>query len=69
MTAWDEPRLTGFSEALAAMPVPEETERTFGKGKSNEGEAVPAETERKFAVKIDKTSGKITLDKELLKGD
>ena len=69
LTAWDEPRLTGFSEALAAMPVPEETERTFGKGKSNEGEAVPAETERKFAVKIDKQSGKITLDKELLKGD
>ena len=29
LSAWDEPRLTGFSEALAAMPVPEETERQF----------------------------------------
>tara|TARA_R110000824_G_scaffold72065_1_gene184129 strand:- start:959 stop:2215 length:1257 start_codon:yes stop_codon:yes gene_type:complete len=69
LTAWDEPRLTGFSEALAAIPVPEATERTFGKGKSNEGEAVPAETERTFAVKMDKTTGRITLNKELLKGD
>ena len=69
LTAWDEPRLTGFSEALAAIPVPEATERTFGKGKSNEGEAVPAETERKFAVKMDKDTGRITLNKELLQGD
>ena len=69
LTAWDEPRLTGFSDALAAMPVPEaETERTFGKGKSNEGEAVPAETERQFAVKMD-DNGRITLDKELLRGN
>ena len=48
------------------MPVPEETERTFGKGKANEGEAVPAETEREFAVKMDNT-GKITLNREVLK--
>jgi len=66
LKAWEETRLTGFSEALAAMPVPEETERTFGKGKANEGEAVPAETERQFAVKMDNT-GKITLDREVLK--
>jgi hypothetical protein len=69
LSAWDEPRLTGFSEALAAIPVPEATERTFGKGKSNEGEAVPAETERTFAVKMDKNTGRITLNKELLQGD
>lgn len=69
LSAWDEPRLTGFSEALAAIPVPEATERTFGKGKSNEGEAVPAETERTFAVKMDKDTGRITLNKELLQGD
>ena len=48
------------------MPVPEETERTFGKGKANEGEAVPAETERQFAVKMDE-SGMIKLNRELLK--
>ena len=67
-TAWDEPRLTGFSEALAALPVPEETERTFGKGKSNEGLAVPEETERQFAVKMEK-DGTIRLNKELLRGN
>ena len=66
LNAWDESRLTGFSEALAAMPVPEDTERTFGKGKANEGEAVPAETERQFAVKMDNT-GKITLNRDVLK--
>ena len=68
LIAWDVPRLTGFSEALAALPVPEETERTFGKGKSTEGEAVPAESERKFAVRMDKT-GRIKIDPEVLRGN
>ena len=68
LSAWDEPRLTGFSDALSAMPVPEETERQFGKGKSNEGEAVPQETERKFAVEM-KENGLIKLNKELLRGN
>jgi len=46
-------KLTGFSEALAAMPVPElETERSFGKGKATDKEAEP-ETERKFGIKVD----------------
>jgi len=69
LTAWDEPRLTGFSEALAALPVPEDTERTFGKGKSNEGEAVPADTERKFAVKMDEKTGRIKINPEVLRGN
>ena len=70
LSAWDEPRLTGFSEALAAMPVPEETERTFGKGKSNEGEELsPTETERQFAVKIDEKTGRIKLNPEVLRGN
>ena len=70
LTAWEEPRLTGFSEALAAMPVPEETERTFGKGKSNEGEKLaPTETERQFAVKIDKKTGRIKINPEVLRGN
>jgi hypothetical protein len=69
LTAWEEPRLTGFSEALAALPVPEETERTFGKGKSTEGEAVPAESERVFAVKMDKKTGRIKLNPEVLRGN
>ena len=69
LTAWDVPRLTGFSEALAALPVPEETERTFGKGKSTEGEAVPAESERKFAVKMDEKTGRIKINPEVLRGN
>jgi len=70
LTAWDEPRLTGFSEALAAMPVPEETERTFRKGKSNEGEELsPTETERQFAVKMDEKTGRFKLNPEVLRGN
>ncbi len=67
LSAWDELKLTGFSEALAAMPEPaSEEQRTFGKGKSNEGDAVP-ETEREFAVKIE--NGLVKLDPSKLKGD
>ena len=65
LTAWDEMKLTGFSEALAAMPEPVEVERTFGKGKASEGEAV-TETEREFAVTKDET-GHIRLDVDMLK--
>ena len=66
LSAWDEMKLTGFSEALAAMPEPVEQERTFGKGKSNEGEAMP-ETEREFAVKME--NGRIKLNPAVLRGD
>ena len=70
LSAWDEPRLTGFSDALNAIPVPEaDTERQFGKGKSNDGEAPAAEeTERQFSVEI-KKDGRIKLNKELLRGN
>ncbi len=65
LTAWDEMKLTGFSEALEIVPEPQaDVERSFGKGKANEGEAIP-ETERKFAVKM--VNGRITLDKNVLK--
>ena len=68
LSAWDEPRLTGFSDALEAMPVPEATERQFGKGKSNDDEApVVEEKERQFAVEM--KDGKIRLNKELLRGN
>ena len=68
LSAWDEPRLTGFSDALEAMPVPEATERQFGKGKSNDDEApVVEEKERAFAVEM--KDGKIRLNKELLRGN
>lgn len=56
LNAWDEIKLEGFSIAMDSMPVPEETERTFGKGKSVEAEAKPEEaeapeTKRMFAMK------------------
>tara|TARA_R100001244_G_scaffold87298_2_gene66814 strand:+ start:517 stop:1776 length:1260 start_codon:yes stop_codon:yes gene_type:complete len=64
LSAWDEMKLTGFSEALAVMPQPQEIERSFGKGKAPEGAPI-AEQERKFAVKM--VNGKISLNRELLK--
>ena len=55
LNAWDEIKLEGFSIAMDSMPIPEETERTFGKGKSVEAEAKPVEeapeTKRMFAMK------------------
>ena len=56
LNAWDEIKLEGFSIAMEQIPVPEETERTFGKGKSVEAEAKPEEveapeTKRMFAMK------------------
>ncbi len=56
LNAWDEIKLEGFSIAMDSMPIPEETERTFGKGKSVEAEAKPEEvetpeTKRLFAMK------------------
>ena len=55
LNAWDEIKLEGFSIAMDSMPIPEETERTFGKGKSVEAEAKPIEeapeTKRMFAMK------------------
>ena len=68
LSAWDDMKLTGFSEALAAMPEPQvDSERTFGKGKASEGEAVPEATERKFGVKM--VNGRIVLNKEVLTGE
>jgi hypothetical protein len=70
LSAWDEPRLTGFSDALAQMPVPEaDTERQFGKGKAADAEETPVEEkERQFAVEMAK-DGRIKLNKELLRGN
>ena len=67
LTAWDEPRLTGFSEALAAMPEPtQEVERSFGKGKSADEGEVP-ESERKFGMKL--VDGNIRIDPEYYRGE
>ena len=67
LSAWDESRLTGFSEALAAMPEPSnDVERSFGKGKAaDEGEE--PETKREFGMKV--VDGKFKLNKEFYRGN
>ena len=67
LSAWDEMKLTGFSEALAAMPAPQEVERQFGKGKANDGEALPV-TERASSVSVDNT-GQFRIDQSKLRGN
>jgi len=68
LSAWDESRLTGFSDALAAMPEPSnDVERSFGKGKSSDEGEVP-ETKREFGMKV--VDGKIKLNRDYyLKGE
>ena len=71
LSAWDEIKLEGFSIAMEGMSVPEETERTFGKGKAHDTEEKPVEAEsdethRMFAMK----DGKIVFNGlEEKKGD
>ena len=68
LSAWDESRLTGFSEALAAMPEPtQDVERSFGKGKSADEGELPKETERQFGMKV--VDGKIKLNKDYYRGE
>ena len=45
LKAWDAVKLEGFSIAMESIPVPEEAERTFGKGKAHEDTEQPVETE------------------------
>tara|TARA_R110000824_G_scaffold100285_1_gene238493 strand:- start:1636 stop:2916 length:1281 start_codon:yes stop_codon:yes gene_type:complete len=64
LVAWEENKLVGFSEAIGSIPVPEDTERSFGKGVAHEDSEAPvnaeAEIERMFALN---KGGKITLNK------
>jgi len=66
LSAWDEMKLTGFSEALAAMPAPVETERQFGKGISPDGEATP-EQERVSSVTM--SNGRFKIDTSKFRGN
>ena len=53
LSSWDETKLEGFSIAMESMPIPEEAERTFGKGKAHDAEESPVEAEetpRMFAM-------------------
>ena len=59
LLAWDDVKLEGFSIAMESMSVPEEAERTFGKGKAHDVEESPVEaeeSERMFAMKDGKIS-------------
>tara|TARA_A100000172_G_scaffold77915_2_gene62855 strand:+ start:10 stop:1239 length:1230 start_codon:yes stop_codon:yes gene_type:complete len=59
LNAWDDVKLEGFSIAMESMPVPEDSERTFGKGKAHDVEESPVEaeeSERMFAMKNGKIS-------------
>ena len=55
LSAWDDIKLEGFSIAMDGVAVPEEVERTFGKGKARDAEDTPVEentdeTHRIFAM-------------------
>ena len=67
LSAWEETKLDGFASALDNIPMPEDSERTFGKGKAHDGEEKPIEAEKEttrlFAMSED---GKIALNKEAL---
>ena len=68
LSAWDEMKLTGFSEALAAIPAPVDTERQFGKGISPDGEASPEpSSERVSSVKIE--NGRFKIDPSKFRGN
>ena len=68
LSAWDESRLTGFSDALAAMPEPSnDVERSFGKGKAADEGEVPEPTERKFGMKM--VDGKLRIDQDYYRGN
>ena len=68
LSAWEETKLDGFASALDSVPEPEDSERTFGKGKAHDVEDKPVEAEqevtRLFAMNDD---GRIALNKEALR--
>ena len=70
LSAWEETKLDGFASALDNVPEPEDSERTFGKGKAHDVEDKPVEAEKEttrlFAMSED---GKIALNKEALRGN
>ena len=70
LSAWEETKLDGFASALDVIPEPEDSERTFGKGKAHDVEDKPVEAEqevtRLFAMNDD---GRIALNKEALRGN
>jgi len=66
LSAWEETKLDGFASALDVIPEPEDSERTFGKGKAHDGEEKPIEAEKEVARLFAMKDGKIALNKEAL---
>jgi hypothetical protein len=65
LSAWDESRLTGFNDALAAMPEPNmDVERTFGKGKVASEDVAPV-SESPVGMKVE--NGSIRLNRAIYK--
>jgi hypothetical protein len=64
---WDETKLVGFSEALENVPVPSETEKSFGKGiaADSEEKAVEEEEEVERLFGVSK-NGHIRLNRKAL---
>ena len=69
LSAWEETKLDGFATALEAVPEPEASERTFGKGKARDTEDTPVEGDEEVTRLFAMKDGKIALNKEALKGD
>ena len=60
LSAWDDVKLEGFSIAMESMPIPEEAERTFGKGKAHDVEENPVEAEENVERMFANVNGKIS---------
>ena len=69
LSAWEETKLDGFATALEAIPEPEATERTFGKGKAHDDEESPVEAEETARMFAMSDSGRIALNTEALRGN
>jgi len=66
LSAWEETKLDGFASALDNVPMPEDSERTFGKGKAHDVEDKPVEAEQEVTRLFAMKDGKIALNKEAL---
>ena len=69
LSAWEETKLDGFAAALDAIPEPEATERTFGKGKAHDDEESPVEAEETTRLFGLSNNGNIVLNQEALRGN
>ena len=69
LSAWEETKLDGFASALDVIPEPEDSERTFGKGKAHDVEEKPIEAEKEVTRLFAMKDWKIAPNKEALRGN